>query len=748
MVNFSGSSRIWLLVVMSIILIVTLIALAQIDTRAVFDEIRRLSAISLSAAAAVLIIGVLLAALRLWYISSDIGTPLTFKEALLALSVGQIVGAVSVQFFGQIAARSALLRGRGLSVPANIVMASYERFVAVGVSGLMAIIGAWYLFGHLAVDVEGGGAQLLRVVAGILGTVIIGAATAWGGPVFRALAQATNAKIAVAIGRNLVLTIAVQLTTAAAYLIIARAMVETALLLPLLAATVIIMFAASLPISFAGWGVRELSAVLALGVVGIKATTAVAISVMIGALALGAVIIVAGMATIITASTKDDAARLATEREDSNISGILKWTLPLAAATAVFFQIYIPTGAAALNVNLADPIVILGAVVFVLSYIIRERARWRFPWLNTSMVVATAAISLCYLHGYYVIGWTDWAFTNRLVGWFVLLCYGMTGALITLHAGKPGLEMFARTFIGSAAAIVLFEITLITLASAGVAFPASVLIIPIEGFSQNRNAFSFALLLAICVLPLLPRHIRTMALAILVLGLWFAGSRAAIGAVVILVGLIWYLKVLSIRQVFLAFLAFVITLLVISAIPIVVAMIIPNYVAPSSYLRGVPVLIDSVFLGSSNLQRLKSMADGLNLFLSHPVFGVGLGVYFNEQLRLGTALVIHSTPIWLLAEGGVVGLAAFAIPGALIFMHAWRERQYDVSAQAIILTLVTFAVMSSVHELLYQRMLWLVLGVSLALSAKVSREGEGDVAVACDQSSLPAPADLPSLQTA
>ncbi|MDI1343311.1 MAG: lysylphosphatidylglycerol synthase transmembrane domain-containing protein [Pseudolabrys sp.] len=718
MVKVSGSARTWLLVVMSIVLIATLIALAQIDTRAILSEIRQLSAISLFAAAAVLIIGVLLATVRLWYISSDIGTPLTFKEALLALSVGQIVGAVSVQFFGQIAARSALLRSRGVSAPANIVMASYERFVAVGVSGLMAILGAWYLFGRLAVDIEGGGGQLLRLVVGIFGAVIIGAATAWGGPAFRTLAQATNAKTAAAIGRNLVLTIAVQLTTAAAYLIIARAMVETVHLSPLMAATVIIMFAASLPISFAGWGVRELSAVLALAAVGIKAATAVAISVTVGALALGAVIVIAGVAAIIAAPTNDDTARLATETEDSNIAGILKWTLPLAAATAVFFQIYIPTGTTNLNANLADPIVILGAAVFVLGYIIREQARWRFQWLNTSVVVATAMIALCFLHGYYIIGWTDWAFTNRLVGWFVLLCYGMTGALITLHAGKPGAEMFARTFVGSAMAIVLFEITLIALASAGVVFPAGVLIMPIEGFSQNRNAFSFALLLAICALPLLPRHVRTMALAIAALGLWFAGSRAAIGTVVLIVALIWYLKVLSIRQICFAALAFAATLLAVSAIPIVVG------AAPSSYLgSGIPIFFENSILGSSNLQRLKSMAGGLSLFYSHPVFGGGLGVYIYEQTKAGAALVIHSTPIWLLAEGGVVGLSVFAIPAAFIFMNAWRARRNDVSAQTVILTLVTFAVMSSVHELLYQRMLWIVLGVTLACVAEASEKG-------------------------
>ena len=116
------------------------------------------------------------------------------------------------------------------------------------------------------------------------------------------------------------------------------------------------------------------------------------------------------------------------------------------------------------------------------------------------------------------------------------------------------------------------------------------------------------------------------------------------------------------------------------------------------------------------------MSEGLRLFISHPIFGAGLGVYMDEQTKLGTPLVIHSTPIWLLAEGGLVGLAAFVIPGALIFTNAWRERRTDKFAQVIVLLLVTFTATSSVHELLYQRMLWLVLGVSLAIAVEAGGE--------------------------
>lgn len=717
MTRFTKSSGAWLLVVISVVLLVSLIALAQIDARAVLDEIRRLSAISLFAAATFLIGGVLLAALRLWFISKDIGTPLTFKEALLALSVGQIVGAVSVQFFGQIAARSALLGRRGVSAPANIVMAAYERLVSVAVSALMAATGAWFLFGRLALDIEGGGAQLLRIVAGIVAATTISAAAAWGAPVLQAILRAANAKNAVAIGRNLFLTIAIQLTTAAAYVIIAGALLETTPLVSLIAATVVIMFAASLPISFSGWGVRELSAVLALGAVGVKAPTAIAISVVIGAMALGAVIIIAGIATVLTAA-RGDAARSATEAEDDNVAGVLKWTLPLAAATAVFFQIYIPAGATRLNVNLADPIVILGAALFILGYGVRGTAQWRFKWLNISVVVATCALALSYVHGYMAFGWSSWAFTNRLVGWLMLLCYGMTGALIAQYAGERGAAMFARTFIASAVAIVLFELTLVLIACFGVEFPTGVLTLPLEGFSQNRNAFSFALLLAICAMPLIARHYRTGPLAILLLGLWFAGSRAALGTVLLLFVVMLYMRAISVRALAAAALGSCAGVLFIAAVPSAALLLakigVLSHVAEFQFTSGLPIFADTSILGSSNVERFTSMVDGLRLFQSHPIFGAGLGFYISEQVKLGTPLVIHSTPIWLLAEGGVVTFAAFAVPFAIVFVSDWKRVHADVAAQAVILMLAAFAVMSSVHELLYQRALWLLLGLCLS----------------------------------
>lgn len=209
------------------------------------------------------------------------------------LSVGQIAGAVTIQFFGQIVARSVLLGRRGISAPANIAITTYERIAAAAISGLMALAGAWYLFGNVAIDFSGGGAQFMKIITGVLIAIAAGAGAAWGSLLLNAIARIANLKNITAIVRNLLLALVIQFSTASAYVIIAHSISEKTPFTELLAASVIIVFAVSIPVSFSGWGVRELSAVFALGALGVEAPAALAISILIGAMALGAVVLLA-----------------------------------------------------------------------------------------------------------------------------------------------------------------------------------------------------------------------------------------------------------------------------------------------------------------------------------------------------------------------------------------------------------------------------------------------------------------------
>src|SRR3546814_8640772 len=65
------------------------------------------------------------------------------------------------------------------------------------------------------------------------------------------------------------------------------------------------MFAASLPISIAGWGVREISSVVALSAVGVDPAAALVTSVLIG---IGSMSVVAVLAGLSLASSRQKAA--------------------------------------------------------------------------------------------------------------------------------------------------------------------------------------------------------------------------------------------------------------------------------------------------------------------------------------------------------------------------------------------------------------------------------------------------------
>ncbi|MGI9420464.1 MAG: lysylphosphatidylglycerol synthase domain-containing protein, partial [Geminicoccaceae bacterium] len=66
-------------------------------------------------------------------------------------------------------------------------------------------------------------------------------------------------------------------------------------LLLLLSVQPIIAVIASLPVSFGGWGVREGSMVVSLGILGVSAENALAISVLYGLTGVVATLLVAGL---------------------------------------------------------------------------------------------------------------------------------------------------------------------------------------------------------------------------------------------------------------------------------------------------------------------------------------------------------------------------------------------------------------------------------------------------------------------
>lgn len=80
----------------------------------------------LAVVAVLLLVGALLSAWRLKLIAGDLGYPLTNRDAIAALGLGQLTGSIFFQIVGQLMARGALLTRRGMPVAATIAMMVYR----------------------------------------------------------------------------------------------------------------------------------------------------------------------------------------------------------------------------------------------------------------------------------------------------------------------------------------------------------------------------------------------------------------------------------------------------------------------------------------------------------------------------------------------------------------------------------------------------------------------------------------------
>jgi hypothetical protein len=507
------------------------------------------------------------------------------------------------------------------------------------------------------------------------------------------------------------LTLLVHLPMQAAYVIAAHTLSPQTSIYNLIAASAIVMFATSVPISLAGWGMREMSAVVGLGAIGVAAHSALTAAVMIG---IGSLLVVGVFAVISLPEFSADTRPLRPSTAQTiDYYRVLEWVLPLGTATLVLFQIYVPVQSGLLNVNLADPLALLGSVLFIIRYCWTARPMWRVAHLNSAAIVATLVLGISLLLGAQRFGWTTWAVTNRFLGWFVLLAYATTGALIVRGHQKEGFRLLLLTFVGATAAIADIETILVLLKSVDIRVPVA--LGNAEGFSLNHNFFAFQLLMALAAAMSVVRgfSLRTAIFAMLLTGLWFAGSRSGWIAAMVLLGTALYLRTINVREISIAFAcaagaaagATLLAALSSHAIHTVSELVVA---------KNVPAIVPSV---ASTEERLTSILGGLKLFVEHPIFGAGLGAFRNQMIFVSNPepLLIHSTAVWLLAELGIVGLLVFAIPAAYVFANEWVHARKEQASVLIVLCFIAFAVMATPADMLYQRTFWLVVGAGLAV---------------------------------
>jgi Lysylphosphatidylglycerol synthase TM region/O-Antigen ligase len=684
------------------------LALSQTDWLTTRELISQLSLSSFAMVTVALLAGVCFGALRLRIVAADLGYRPSLNSCLAAVTLGQIGGNLFFQIAGQLIARSAVLKRHGLPISATVIATLYERFSGLAVSLGLAVWGAAHLFGRLSIDLKAGGLQLLSLIAGLSAVFAATFLLAWGSMALSVIGSLASRGAIIRFIRVLLMTIVIQLTTLLGFIIAARMLVPSVPLDSTAAACCLVMLASALPISFAGWGIRELSAIAALGAIGFPAPAALAAGLVIGVASLVALFIAALISS--RAITEVSTARQNTPIEAPPLSidgdAFLSWVVPIAAAMAVLFQVHLPVGHGELNVNLADPIAILGGA-WVVVRTAPAWPTWRSAHVNGALLLATGAILVGFFHGLLSFGWSNWAFWNKCVGWFVLLAYAATGALIVHANGAAGRTLLLRTLSSAIVAVVVVSVTL-----AGVmGFDAPTFQVGrIAGFAQDANAFALQMIVCVAIVLTLKQSTGKAAclLSLALVGLWFSGSRSgliAVAAVTIMYSISAWEN-----------LRLIVATIAVAAIAIVSIKFF------QSSLGGWDLVIASVRSSAqaasplSFSEHMESIYGALKIFFDHPIFGAGLGYFMETHIReFGVPMVIHSTPLWLLAELGLLGFACFAIPAALLFVHEWRNRG-DVEGSGILLVLLLtgFVVMSQFQDLTYQRVFWLVIGAGLA----------------------------------
>lgn len=169
----------WAISAVLLVAVVLLVGL-NYDLSNLAKDLSQLSAWTLAVLAAALLANTVLAALRFKVLSSDVGHPISFRHAMAAVSAGGLAGLVFFQIGGQLVARGFVMARARVPFASVVVVTAYERIIAAIVSGLLALAGAYFVFGSVYLDRSAGGGELIKIVFALVAASTAGAVLGYG----------------------------------------------------------------------------------------------------------------------------------------------------------------------------------------------------------------------------------------------------------------------------------------------------------------------------------------------------------------------------------------------------------------------------------------------------------------------------------------------------------------------------------------------------------------------------------------
>ncbi|MEM9280762.1 MAG: lysylphosphatidylglycerol synthase domain-containing protein [Verrucomicrobiota bacterium] len=708
-----------------------------------FGILRILAAIAIGASIS------LIGSVRYWRLVTDVGHSIPFRDACRIFAFGALGGMVFFQFYGQMAVRSSLMQRHGITPEDVMIVSLIERSAALLALGMMASVAGVYLISDQISHIEIRFGEFLMMLLAILTIILI--AVRMLKPALMELGLRSLAQTLGRAGlRSILLTFLMHGLTLATFLLFLSPLSKTSSLAEEISACLLVMFVASIPISFSGWGVRELSASYAFSIIGLAVSQSVAVSVAVGITSLAGLLFFSlaiwkwgAISTLNSIVPKIRQEKISESDSLLIPRGIFALCVGTAVAVLILFQVRVPIGDGFVTANLADPFVIFSSVVSLI--VIRQQVRSGVVAIQKLPLYALGIGLLVFIGGFingvFRFGYTDWAFMNRTVGVLLILGYALCGA----YVAQIGKGFSARTIVSRLYLISCCVVVAICFGREfiGTVFPGlnfeTLFRTPfrMEGFARNPNAFGFQLCVAIAILvgqftsKDKPRWSWIVASGLLFVGVYESASR---GAVLVLIAISMLVVLQRIRRPIFPLLAGI-GMAVILSFPISFAEWFSSYARSAlSFMNasGVWEFLLELFSGpeknavdygeissTADLARWETLRGGFEMFRENWFFGAGLGAYLYQSTVEGNPLVIHSTPVWILAEFGLLGFSVFCFGLALLVrlgltkMKDFRsgdQCEPDLGLMMIIL-LVIFLGYGIPHEMFYQRTFWFFVGI-------------------------------------
>jgi O-antigen ligase len=396
-----------------------------------------------------------------------------------------------------------------------------------------------------------------------------------------------------------------------------------------------------------------------------------------------------------------------------------------------------------LRINLADiALPFLG--IFILASTLLKRTKLpnfniKHPikWLVLLQCIFIAALFHSYINYQELI---RWAFINKTIGFSILATYFLLGGWIANQIKEQQLHLFIKTLVYFFLLIMVLQTIDYSLYYLEIRSSTLFNHFPASGLIANKNTYFFLYLsilgLATFNRSIIPSYILLLLYSLLPITLIFTGARTAIFILPLLLPALFFFTSKENKKI-------IILSLIVGILSVFVFMHFQKVRIPSfkttnyqsfsivkdySAQADIQKSLNNLTYAGDKL-RIELLKTTLTLIKENPIIGSGLGSIIKEETSKDFPdTIMDSTPLWLWAETGLIGLFVFLsfyfICLKTIYKNGFNKENSETARnlnKSVLIIMLIFGLMCLLHELLYTRFLWFFMGLALAYPLKKTK---------------------------